>query len=85
MHCGHYFHGKLDFDYKRNLRAQCVACNRHKSGNLANYAIKLAKELGVDGLQQLKADAYSVEYTNEDLERIIEELKTLLDNLPYYG
>lgn len=70
---GHYHHGKLDFDPQRNLRVQCVRCNQHKSGNLAVYGTKLARELGVDGLEQLELDANTTTYTIEDLEKIIEK------------
>lgn len=73
---GHYFHGKLDFD-ERNVKNQCIKCNHHKSGAGALYGVKLAQELGADGLQQLKLDAYSVEYTLEDLEAIIEKYEAL--------
>lgn len=72
LQCGHFFHGKLDFDL-RNLKPQCAACNMYKSGDLANYAVKLVKELGVEGMEQLRLDANTTSYTIEDLERIIKQ------------
>lgn len=72
LQCGHFFHGKLDFDL-RNLKPQCAACNMYKSGDLANYAVKLAKELGVEGMEKLRLDANTTTYTIEDLEKIIEQ------------
>lgn len=72
LQCGHFFHGKLDFDL-RNLKPQCAACNMYKSGDLANYAVKLAKELGVEGMEKLRLDANTTTYTIEDLEKIIEK------------
>lgn len=79
-HAGHFFHNKLDFS-ESNVHVQCAQCNCYKSGNLAPYGVKLAKELGADGMEKLKLDAYTTSYTLDDLERIIEEytlkLKTL--------
>jgi hypothetical protein len=75
LQCGHFFHGKLDFDL-RNLRPQCPACNMYKSGDLANYAVKLMTELGVEGMEQLKLDSNTIMYTNDDLEAVIEKYKT---------
>jgi hypothetical protein len=74
MHCSHFHHNKLDFDL-RNLKACCVKCNTYMSGNLAIYATKLARELGVEGLEELKLDSNTISYTNEDLEVIIEQYK----------
>lgn len=79
-HAGHFFHNKLDFD-TRNVHVQDPKCNTYMHGNLAAYGVKLAQELGVDGMQQLRTDSNTIKYTIEDLERIIEEytlrLKTL--------
>jgi hypothetical protein len=76
MNAGHFHHNKLDFDPERNLRTQCVQCNLHKSGNLAIYGTKLAFELGLKGMEQLRLDANTTTYTIEDLENIIEKYKT---------
>jgi hypothetical protein len=72
MHCSHFHHNKLDFDL-RNLKACCVKCNTYMSGNLAIYGTKLARELGVEGMEQLRLDANTKIYTNEDLENIIKK------------
>lgn len=77
---GHYFHSKLDFD-TRNVHFQCVSCNLYKSGNLAPYGVRLCSELGIEGMQQLRTDAYSTVYTLEDLERIIEEYTKKLNEI----
>ncbi len=69
MNCGHYIHGKLDYD-TRNLKCQCVRCNQHLSGNLGEYALRLIKENGTEWIDQLKLDANTHEYTLEDLEAI---------------
>ena len=56
---GHFIHDRLDFDLERNLRIQCAGCNCVKYGNknLAIYGIKLAEELGVEGMKKLRLDA----------------------------
>jgi len=72
LHCSHYHHNKLDFDL-RNLRPCCPKCNTYMSGNLAIYGTKLARELGVEGLEQLRLDANTTTYTTEDLENIIKQ------------
>jgi hypothetical protein len=72
MHCSHYFHNKLDFDL-RNLKACCEQCNFWKSGHLAPYGVRLAKELGVEGMEKLRLDANTTTYTIEDLEKIIQQ------------
>lgn len=69
---GHFIHGKLDFD-RRNIHPQCQQCNLYKSGNLAEYGIRLAGELGADGMEKLRYDSYTIKYTIEDLEKIIQE------------
>ena len=58
MDASHYIHGRLDFD-ARNIRPCCVRCNRYLHGNLGNYAIRLIEEMGVDGIKQLKKDAFT--------------------------
>lgn len=70
LQCGHFFHGKLDYDL-RNLKPQCAGCNMYLSGNLAVYSIKLMRELGVEGMEQLRLDANTKTYTNDEIENII--------------
>ena len=76
---GHFFHGKLDYD-SRNIKVQCVGCNLYKSGNLAFYGVRLAKELGVEGMEKLRLDANTISYTIDDLEEIIAKY-TVLNSL----
>ncbi len=56
---GHFIHDRLDFDLERNLRIQCSVCNGYFFGskNLAIFGIKLAEELGVEGMKKLRLDA----------------------------
>ena len=78
IHCGHFWHGKLDFDL-RNLRPQCAGCNTFRDGNLAQYATRLVKEQGAEWYIKLDADAHQHKgYTLEDLkEKYISLLKDL--------
>lgn len=73
---GHLHHNKLDFD-ERNIHAQCGGCNKYLHGNLAKYATKLVKELGVEGMQKLELDSNTVKYSKEDLEQIIDKYQKL--------
>lgn len=79
-HCGHFMHGKLDFD-ERNLKPQCPGCNTYKHGNLAIYGVKLAKELGVEGMEQLMLDANTKVYSKDDLEQVITTYTNLIKSL----
>ena len=77
---GHYIHDRLDFDLKRNLRIQCPSCNCAKWGNknLAIYGIKLAEELGVEGMKKLRLDAntFGNGYSISQLKEIISKYGT---------
>lgn len=83
LHCGHFRHNRLDFDWERNLRPQCCGCNTYNHGNLGIYALELARELGIEGVEQLIRDANIKGnlYTNDELEAIIADLEQKLKNL----
>lgn len=77
MHCGHYQHGKLDFD-SRNLKPQCTACNTYHGGRLDEYTLHLIKDYGLEWVQQLKIDAARHPgYKLEELKEIYLRLKSL--------
>lgn len=79
FHCGHHFHGKLDYD-ERNLRPQCVTCNKWKHGNLHIYAERLIKENGMDWYSQLRRDSTNIKkYTEQELKDIIKSLTEKLN------
>jgi hypothetical protein len=79
MQCGHFWHGKLDFDRERNLRPQCPQCNTWKSGNLAIFSTKLLMEIGAKGMFKLMQDAHQeVGYTTEKLKQLIQILERIL-------
>jgi len=76
MQCGHYQHGKLDFD-ERNLKPQCVKCNMFLSGNLANYTMNLIAIHGIEWVRQLRNDASKhAGYGIDELRAIIAKLST---------
>lgn len=75
LNAGHYRHNKLDYD-ERNLKPQCVRCNKYYSGQLNKYALRLVKENGIDWLEQLEKDAdRHLGYRLEDLQKIYQKLK----------
>ena len=78
LQAGHFHHSKLDFD-KRNVHPQCVRCNKFNHGNLAAYGTKLAKELGVKGMQKLDRDAHTKSYTWLELKSLIVEFEKLVN------
>lgn len=77
LHCGHWKHGKLDFD-ERNLRSQCNFCNTYKGGMLDVYTLNLVKENGLEWVEKLKSDAAQHPgYKLEELKQIYLRLKSL--------
>lgn len=74
MDCGHFWHDKLDFD-RRNLKPQCVLCNKGLQGNLGNYAERLIEENGMDWYKQLRHDAQNSIYKTQDLINLLPQLQ----------
>ena len=81
LHAGHYKHDKLDFD-ERNLKPQCVKCNKYYSGRLDVYCEKLTREYGIDWVNQLVVDAWAYKgYSIEEMLEIEKDLKQKLCEL----
>lgn len=81
MHAGHFQHGKLDFD-DRNIKPQCVSCNRYNGGRLDEYSLKLAEKHGTDWVRRLKNDASRhAGYSYDELVEIEADLKKQLKSL----
>lgn len=75
LQAGHFKHNRLDFD-ERNLKPQCVKCNKWLSGRLDVYAENLIKDYGLKWFNKLVKDAWShTGYSIEDMLKIEEELK----------
>jgi hypothetical protein len=71
LNAGHFHHNKLDFD-TRNLKPQCVHCNKFLRGNLAVYATHLMEELGEEGMKQLLKDSNTKTYSCRELKQVIQ-------------
>lgn len=76
---GHFWtkkgHPSVRFDFD-NLRTQCDDCNRFKSGNCSEYAVRLLDELGYDRFQALRLKAgQSKVWQRQELEDMIEIYK----------
>ena len=80
---GHRYHGCLDFDLERNIRVQCVGCNKFRHGNLGEFERRLIKEFGIEWSDSLKADALSKrnDYTIQELEAIKIKLSQQLSDV----
>lgn len=53
-----------------NCHKQSVRCNRHLSGNAAEYRIQLIKKIGQARVDTLESDYSTKKYTIEDFERV---------------
>jgi hypothetical protein len=71
---GHYFsvgaYSNLRFN-ENNVHGQCVACNQHKHGNIAEYAIRLPERIGFDKYNKL------LQQRNESNKLSIPEIEVL--------
>lgn len=82
---GHFWsrggHDSVRFD-RDNIRVQCVTCNNFKSGNLAEYAVKLRGEIGDIRFNDLAEKAHQIVKRNRDWYLTeITNLKALLNDL----
>ena len=86
---GHYYHSKgflIHFE-ERAVHTQCPACNRWKSGNLQEYALRLIRDYGPDILDEfnkLRNTAYKptrAEYESKitHYKQALADEKTLTD------
>jgi hypothetical protein len=81
--CGHFKHDRLDGD-ERNLKVQCITCNKYYSGRLDVYAERLIRDYGLEWFNKLVRDAWAHKgYSCEDYARIIKDLKEKLNKLEY--
>ena len=73
MDAGHYRSrgaaGHLRFNLF-NIHAQCVNCNRDKSGNVVDYRINLIRRIGLERVERLEHDNTPRTFTVEYLERV---------------
>lgn len=82
--CGHYRSvgsaPHLRFDL-HNAHGQCKKCNKYKSGNVAEYRIKLLRKIGGARLEALECDQMPRKYTTPDLQKIKTIFTTKLKRL----
>ena len=84
MQAGHYIHKEcLDFN-RKNIHCQCVGCNKWRSGNREEYALRLEKKYGYGILQELKTASYEDKYWKvAELKELIEQLKAEINEISY--
>jgi hypothetical protein len=76
--CGHFVsraHRSVRWEHK-NVRVQCYACNVMRSGNLAEFTVRLQKECGgefVDDLLRMKH--HVVKFSTVELQNLIDWYK----------
>lgn len=85
LYAGHWqtdgAHSATRYDLD-NIRPQCDQCNRWQSGNLAEYTIKLQKELGPARFEALYQRSKQIhKWTRDELEQMIIDRKEKLRQL----
>ena len=77
--CGHFIHNKIDMAMN-NLKPQCQYCNKWLHGNLANYAIHLIEDNGIEWVKDLRdyANEKCNKYSLEELQIIHDQLRAVL-------
>lgn len=80
---GHYWaqgsHGAARYELD-NLRVQCVTCNSFKSGNIAEYGLRLRQEIGDERFDKLALLVHSTrKYSRDELEQMINSRKAALE------
>lgn len=77
-HCFHKGSGRykaLDFD-ERNIKQQCIFCNKFKHGMGAEFVLKLVQEYGIEVVEEMKRRRQNeMPLSNDDLKEIINKFK----------
>lgn len=87
--CGRFHQGKYDAGHYRtvggspelrfnedNVHAQCVPCNRHLHGNIANYRINLIEKIGVERVELLeRKDLPPLKLSIDEIKELIKTYK----------
>lgn len=82
---GHYFtvgaYPNLRFN-EDNVHGQCVHCNQHKHGNVAEYSISLPLRIGIERFEKLLEErSKPANLTVEDIKEKIKEYKQKIKEL----
>ena len=84
VHAGHYRSRgacpELRFN-ELNIHAQCAQCNNERSGNIAEYRIRLIKKIGLDKVEWLEGPHEPAKYTIDDLKELIIKYKAKCKDL----
>ncbi|MEE4668247.1 recombination protein NinG [Pseudomonas alliivorans] len=92
--CGRHHEGKYDAGHYRtvgsnpalrfeplNCHKQCVPCNQHKSGNVIEYRIELARRIGTTNVEWLEGPHEPQKYTVEELKALTAKYRALTREL----
>lgn len=86
LQAGHFVHDKTNVTHaqydERNVRAQCVGCNKWGNGMPDNYALYLINRHGVGIIEELHNLKYK-SYTNDELQEILVKYKKKVENILY--
>lgn len=75
LQAGHFKHNRLDYDF-RNLKPQCVQCNKWGRGKLDVYGLRLAEQHGIAWVQKLEYDSrQQTFFTPSELTLLIDDYK----------
>lgn len=61
--------------HEENVWASCSVCNNYLSGNLAEYRIRLIKNLGIEKVEWIESQPKSYKWTVDELKEIIKTYK----------
>lgn len=84
QHAGHFRHGKTKPTYfnDKQIRCQCVKCNKYLSGNLGIYGVKLVELLGQKEVDKIIQESYQFKlWKVKELEKLEEYFDKQLKEL----
>lgn len=61
--------------HEDNIHAQCVQCNRYKSGNLVEYRANLINKIGLEKVEWLESNRGTKKWKIEELQEIVDKYK----------
>lgn len=66
---------------ENNVWAACIPCNRHASGNLIEYRIRLVKKIGLEAVEKLENAPRLRRWTLDELREIYTTYQKKINNL----
>jgi len=64
-----------------NCHKSCVVCNRHKSGNIFEYRLRLIKKIGIERVEALEREPPPMKHTIENAKEIAQEYRKKLKEI----